>query len=277
MTVGIVGLGLIGGSLAKAFRARTGHAVLGMDRDPAPLAAARAAGLLDGVLAPESLSACDVLVVALPPGAARAFLAEHAGRVGKGALVVDCCGVKRGICAEGFRLAREHGFDFVGGHPMAGREYSGFGASQEGLFEGASMIAVPPPGDGGGALAGRVREVFLPLGFARVVVATAEEHDAVIALTSQLAHVVSNAYVKSPRAQSHKGFSAGSYADLTRVARLNEQMWAELFLENSDCLVAEIDFLVQSLAACRAAIARHDGGALEALLRHGRECKERQE
>ncbi|MCL1920903.1 MAG: prephenate dehydrogenase [Kiritimatiellaeota bacterium] len=277
MTVGIIGLGLIGGSLAKAFRARTPHAVMGLDRDAAAVAAAQVQGLLDGVLAPDTLAACDVLVVALPPNAARAFLAGHAGRVGKGALVVDCCGVKRGICAEGFALARKHGFDFVGGHPMAGREYSGFGASQEGLFEGASMIVVPPPDGVGDALAGRVREVFLPLGFGRVVVATAEAHDAVIALTSQLAHVVSNAYVKSPRAQAHSGFSAGSYADLTRVARLNERLWTELFLENGDYLAEEIDFLIRSLAACRDAIAGHDAEALEALLRHGRECKERQD
>ena len=275
MTVGIIGLGLIGGSLARAFRAKTKHTVLGLDRDAGTVAAALAAGVLDGALAADSLAACEVLVVALPPAAARAFLAEHAGRIARGALVVDCCGVKRGICAEGFALAREHGFDFVGGHPMAGRECSGFQSSQEKLFEGASMILVPPPDDGG-ALAGRARELFLPLGFRQVVVTAAEKHDAMIALTSQLAHVISNAYVKSPRAQAHDGFSAGSYADLTRVARLNEQLWTELFLENSDYLVAEIDDFVQSLMTCRDAIARQDGSALEAVLRHGRECKERQ-
>ena len=274
MTVGIVGLGLIGGSLAKAFRAKTEHTVLALDRDPGAVAAAQAAGLLDGVLAEETLSDCAVLVVALPPCATRTFLAEQAGRIARGTLVVDCCGVKRGICEEGFALARGHGFDFIGGHPMAGRECSGFQASQEGLFEGASMILVPPPD--GAALAERARELFLPLGFRRVVVTTADEHDAMIALTSQLAHVISNAYVKSPRAQAHDGFSAGSYADLTRVARLNEQLWTELFLENSDYLVAEIDDFVQSLTDCRNAIAWQDSSALEALLRHGRECKEKQ-
>jgi len=276
MTVGIIGLGLIGGSLAKAFRAKTNHQIWGLDRDAGTVAAAQAAGVLDGVLAPDTLVMCEVLIVALPPGAARVFLAEHAGRIAKGALVVDCCGVKRNICAEGFALAREHGFDFIGGHPMAGREYAGFQASQVGLFEGASMILVPPP-EGGEALAGRAREVFLPLGFGHAVVTTAEDHDTILALTSQLAHVISNAYVKSPRAQAHHGFSAGSYADLTRVARLNEQLWTELFLENSDYLVAEIDGFVQSLVACRDAIARQDRGKLEALLRHGRECKERQD
>ncbi|MCL2104158.1 MAG: prephenate dehydrogenase/arogenate dehydrogenase family protein, partial [Kiritimatiellaeota bacterium] len=132
MTVGIIGLGLIGGSLAKAFRARTPHTVAGLDRDPGAVAAARAAGVLDGELAPDSLAACDVLIVALPPGASREFLAEHAGRIARGALVVDCCGVKRGICAEGFALAQQHGFDFMGGHPMAGREYAGVAASQGG-------------------------------------------------------------------------------------------------------------------------------------------------
>jgi prephenate dehydrogenase len=276
MTIGIIGLGIIGGSLAKAFRARTAHPIMGMYRSAAAIAAAQAAGVLDGVLAPDTLSTCDVLIIVLPPKATREFLAEHAGRFAKGSLVVDCCGVKRAICAEGFALAKEHGFDFVGGHPMAGREYSGFAASQEGLFENASMIIVPPP-EGADALAERAREVFMPLGFRQVVVTTAEEHDAIIALTSQLAHVVSNAYVKSPRAQKHRGFSAGSFADLTRVARLNEAMWTELFLENGDYLTEEIDTLIQSLTTCRDAIARHDGAALEALLRHGRECKERQD
>ena len=276
MTIGIIGLGLIGGSLAKAFRARTSHAVWGLDRDVETVTAAQAAGVLDGVLTPDSLASCDVLLVALPPKAARAFLTEHAGRIAQGALVVDCCGVKRNICAEGFALARKNGFHFVGGHPMAGREYAGFQASQAGLFERASMILVSPP-EGGEALVERARQVFLPLGFGQIVVATAEEHDSIIALTSQLAHVVSNAYVKSPRAQAYRGFSAGSYADLTRVARLSETLWAELFLENSDYLVAEIDHLLQSLTVCRDAIAKHDSCALEALLRYGRECKERQE
>jgi len=306
MTIGIIGLGLIGGSLAKAFRARTNHTVWGWDRDVETMKAAQQeCGLPSpqvecGLGSPHS---CDALILALPPKATREFLATHAERIPKGTLVVDCCGVKRNICAEGFALAQKHGFDFIDGHPMAGREYAGFQASQENLFERASMILVPKcstdalvcvgnvcstgaptctinavTGEGTCAtLLERAKEIFLPLGFRQIVVTTAEEHDTIIALTSQLAHVVSNAYVKSPRAQSFRGFSAGSYADLTRVARLNEKLWTELFLENGDNLVAEIDFLVQSLTAYRDAIASGKSGTLEALLRHGRECKERQE
>lgn len=276
MRIGIIGLGLIGGSIAKALRARTRHEVFGYDLSAATVDAACAAGAVNGGLAFSDLPTCQALIIAVPPRACLAFLREHAGQIAPGTLVVDCCGVKRSICNVGFEAAAKHGFHFLGGHPMAGREFSGFKASQGTLFDRAVMLLVPREGEDEGVIH-RAEELFLSVGFGRILLTSAEKHDEMIAITSQLAHVVSNAYVKSPRAHVHHGFSAGSFADLTRVARLNETLWTELFLENGDCLIREIDELTGSLRAYREAIADKDAARLCALLKAGRECKEEQD
>jgi prephenate dehydrogenase len=276
MRIGIIGLGLIGGSIAKALRARTKHEVLGYDLSVATVDAALASGAVNGGLALSDLPTCQALIIAVPPLACLAFLREHAGQIAPGALAVDCCGVKRSICTVGFEAAAKYGFYFLGGHPMAGREFSGFQASQGTLFDRAVMLLVPRVGEDEGVIR-RAEELFLSVGFGRILLTSPERHDEMIAITSQLAHVVSNAYVKSPRAHVHHGFSAGSFADLTRVARLNETLWTELFLENGDCLIQEIDELTGALRDYREAIADKDAARLCALLKAGRECKEEQD
>jgi len=276
MRIGVIGLGLIGGSLAKALRARTSHEVFGYDLSAATVDAACASGAVTGGLAFSDLPTCQALIIAVPPRACLAFLREHAGQIASGALVVDCCGVKRSICNVGFEAAAKNGFHFLGGHPMAGREFSGFQAAQATLFDRSVMLLVPRAGEDAEVIR-RAEELFLSVGFGRILLTSAEKHDEMIAITSQLAHVVSNAYVKSPRAQVHHGFSAGSFADLTRVARLNETLWTELFLENSDCLVREIDELLGALRDYREAIVDKDAVRLCALLKAGRECKEEQD
>ena len=273
LKVGVVGLGLIGGSMARAY-STAGHAVLAHDINTAALEAALNENAICGKLTAENVSECDVIFLAIYPRAATAWLRVTAPHLTASSVVVDLCGTKRGICETCFGIAREYGFSFVGGHPMAGTQYSGFENSKDGLFKGAPMVIVPSdPNDE--ALLTRVRELLLPVGFGSITVSTAEKHDRIIAFTSQLAHVVSNAYVKSPNAQVHKGFSAGSYRDLTRVAWLNEQMWTELFMENSDYLTEEIDGIINALTAYRDAMAAGDASRLKALLRDGREAKER--
>lgn len=273
MTIGIIGLGLIGGSFAKAFAEDSSRRLLGWDRDAATREAALAAGVLHGLLTPEQVSACDLLLVALPPQATLTVLEEVAPHVRRDALVVDCCGVKRTICEAGFALARRHGFTFIGGHPMAGRECSGFAASLPTLFRKASMLLVPD--DRADAARRQAAEsLFLSIGFGRVIFTTAEHHDRVIALTSQLAHVVSNAYVQSPLALEHRGYSAGSFADLTRVARLDEELWSALFIANRDNLLRELDTLTDALAVYREALEQADADTLRRVLKQGRECKE---
>jgi prephenate dehydrogenase len=276
MRIGIIGLGMIGGSLAKALHARTAHEVVGTDLNPATIAEASAAGVIKAGLDLADLATCEALILAIPPVACLDFLREYASRIAPGTLVVDCCGVKRSICKLGFEVAARNNFYFLGGHPMAGREFSGFGSAQTTLFDRAVMLLVPRTGEDE-AIIHRVEELFLSIGFGRVLRTTMEQHDERIAITSQLAHVVSNAYVKSPRAGMHHGFSAGSFADLTRVARLNEKLWTELFLENGDYLIREIDELTNALREYREAIAEQDATRLCELLKKGRECKEHQD
>lgn len=273
MTVGIIGLGLIGGSMAKAYKENSGATVLAADRDSTIVEYARLQGTVDGELTADTIPSCDLILIALYPRAAMEYLKNTAHLIAKEALVIDLCGTKRTICEAGFALAEQHGFTFVGGHPMAGLHHSGFKYARGNLFHGASMVLVPPTFDDI-FLLDRVKKALAPVGFGRMTVTTADQHDEMIAFTSQLAHVVSNAYVKSPTARSHKGFSAGSYKDLTRVARLNEEMWSELFVENKEHLVSELNTLIASLTEYRDAIRDGNTDATRSLLKDGREAKE---
>ena len=272
MTVGIVGLGLIGGSLAKAYRVH-GARVLAMDTDASTLSFAQLDGTADAVLSRENISACDLVLIAVRPGAAVSYLQENAAYIASQNVVIDCCGVKRSVCAAAFPLAEQYGFSFLGGHPMAGSHRAGYKNARANLFHGAPMVLVPPERDDIALLA-KAKELLAPAEFGRFSVTSAGEHDRMIAFTSQLAHIVSNAYVKSPTAQSHKGFSAGSYKDLTRVAWLDASMWAELFLDNRDNVLFELDSLSDALSRYRAAVEENDLASLTALLEEGRRRKE---
>ncbi len=278
MRIGIVGLGLIGGSMARAYREYSDELsldfkIFGADKNRTIIDFARLEGVLDGELDSDTLSGCDLVFIALYPVAAIKYLEENASLFKSGAVVIDLCGTKRDICSVGFALAEKHGFLFVGGHPMAGTHNSGYKYSKASMFKGAPMVIVPPRFDDI-TLFGRIKEILAPARFGKFSFTTADEHDRMIAFTSQLAHVVSNAYVKSPTAKDHKGFSAGSYKDMTRVAWLNEHMWSELFLENREPLLFEIDSIINSLVEYRDAIRDGDGEALTALLRDGRIAKE---
>lgn len=272
MTVGICGLGLIGGSMAKAYHAE-GHRVLGFDLHEPTLQYAQLADIVDGVLDESSISQCDLLFVALYPQEAVEYLKSVAPLISPFAVVMDLCGTKKSVCACGFALAKEYGFTFVGAHPMAGTQFSGIKYAKANLFRGAPMVLVPPVFDDISFL-DRIKKLLSPAGFGRFSVITAEAHDRTIAFTSQLAHLVSNAYVKSPTARSHKGFSAGSYKDMTRVAWLNEQMWTELFLENREPLLFELDQILSSLQEYRDALSQGDEETLRTLLKDGRIAKE---
>ena len=224
MIVGILGLGLIGGSLARAY-AKNGHTVYAAEKDDTLLEFAQLAGVVHGKLNETTLPFCDLVLLAIYSGGSCQWLHENAAYIREDALVIDCCGIKNDICKCGFSLADKYGFTFIGGHPMAGSHFSGFKYSRSNLFQGAPMVLVPPRFDDP-MLLERAKEALQPCNFGSFSVTTAEEHDKIIAFTSQMPHIVSNAYIKSPSAQSHKGFSAGSYKDLTRVAWLNPQMWA---------------------------------------------------
>ncbi len=272
MNVGILGLGLIGGSLARAY-ALAGHTVYAAEKDETVLSFAILAGAVHGELNPETVSRCDLLLLAIYPAGSAGWLEENGRFVSREALVLDCCGVKEEVCRRCFPVAEKYGFTFVGGHPMAGSHYSGFKYSRASLFRGAPMVLVPPRFDDMDLLQ-RVKDALAPCGFGTFSVTTAREHDRVIAFTSQMPHILSNAYIKSPTALGHKGFSAGSYKDLTRVAWLNASMWAELFLENKENVLFELDSFMASLSAYRDALEKDDCQTLTALLEEGKKRKE---
>ena len=272
MTIGIVGLGLIGGSFAKAYHA-AGWQVFAHDVDAATLSFAQMAGAVDAPLTMDNLASCDLVLICVYPQAAVDYLRAAAPHIGKKPVVIDCCGTKRVVCDACFPLAKQYGFTYLGGHPMAGTHNSGFKYARENLYHGAPMVIVPPRYDDI-TLLQRVKDLLTPAGFGSISVTTADEHDAMIAFTSQLAHVVSNAYIKSPTAGSHKGFSAGSYKDMTRVAWLNPQMWAELFLENRDYLLHELDILAENLNRYSEALRKENLPELIQLLDEGRRRKE---
>ena len=272
MTVGILGLGLIGGSLARAY-SMEGHRVLCSVRNESMLSFAMLAGAVEAPLTPDNMADCDLILLAIYPEGSATWLEKNAPYIRKDALVIDCCGVKQEICDRCFPVAKRYGFTFMGGHPMAGTQFSGFKYSRANLFEGAPMVLVPDRFDDI-ELLDSAKNALAPCHFGSFSVTTAADHDRMIAFTSQMPHIVSNAFIKSPTALDHKGFSAGSYKDLTRVAWLNPQMWAELFLENKENLLFELETLIESLKKYHTAIENDDEATLVALLDEGKRRKE---
>lgn len=271
LDITIVGLGLIGGSMAKAL-SKQNHCVSGVDQNPEVLEQALQCGAICKIADDATLQRADLILLCCYPQACIDFIKEK-GPLLSGVLVSDTCGVKAAICSELTQLSRHYGFTFVGGHPMAGKEQNGFSASESGLFLGASYLLIPceaPKED-----IALLEHLAHSVGAKQTILTTPEHHDEMIAFTSQLPHVLACAYVMSPLCPEHRGYSAGSYRDVSRVARINENMWSELFLENREPLTREIDTLLSHLTAIRNAVEGNQQEALRSLLRQGREIKER--
>lgn len=274
MNIAVVGLGLIGGSFCKALKKHTFHHIMGIDRDKEAIQKAIDYGAIDEEIGTDRLNEANLTIICLYPEAIVNFVKENAGKFKKGGIVIDSCGIKEYVVKECTPVLDEQGVIFVGTHPMAGREFSGFDYSQDDLFKGASFIITPTENtpqiavDLLQTLAGSIE-------FGKAVVSTPQKHDEVIAYTSQLAHVVSNAYVKSPVMLNYDGFSAGSFQDLTRVAKLNEYMWSELFMCNKTALLNEINCILEHITEYRDAIVNDDTERLIEILRDGRVLKEK--
>lgn len=272
MNIVVVGLGIIGGSYCKAIKKYTDHKVVGINRSRKPLESAMKCGAIDEIGDEKSLGEADLIILGLYPAYAAEYVRENAQYIKKGCIVTDTSGIKMSICPQLSAVAKEYGFHFVGSHPMAGKEKNGFDVSDADLFKGASFIVVP---------CGEEREYVnalcrfaLSIGFGSIRIASPEEHDAMIAFTSQLPHVLACAYVLSPKCIDHEGFSAGSYRDVSRVARINAELWTELFLENKQPLADEISVLIGNLETLKSAIESEDSEKLYSLLEKGRKIKE---
>lgn len=271
MNILVVGLGLIGASLAKTLKKNTSHFVLGWNRTESVMKKALADGSVDKIGPLEELiPMADITIVNFYPDAIVPFILEHRHAFKEGSIVTDSCGIKTRICRE---LQKEDfQFTFIGAHPMAGKEVSGYDNSSENLFDKASFICTPT--DAPKAKTDTLVELAKEMGFARTVVTTPEHHDEMIAFTSQIAHVLACSYVLSPLAPQHPGFSAGSYRDVSRVARINGEMWSELFIANKEPLIKEIDDLVHNLNSFKEAIDAEDSKTLEDLMAQANRIKE---
>lgn len=270
----IAGLGLEGGSMAKALKKYTDHTVYGWNRTASVAEKALADGAIDGIADDEILAKCDLLIPVLYPQATIDYLLRVIPRLKRGAQVVDLVGVKTAVVEAVTPAALAHGIRYTGGHPMAGLAKAGYERSFPELYRGASMILVPTAATGEGDIE-ELSILFQQAGFLRIKICDPQTHDRMIAHTSQLAHVVSNCYVKSPVSHQYVGFTGGSYKDMTRIACLNEKVWEELFLLNREALLEEMDQLLASIGQVREAISANDLDRLDELLRQGREAKER--
>lgn len=273
MNIGIVGLGLMGGSFAKAYKTVPENKVFAYDCDSSMLGIASIAGDIDGILDEKNIPTCDLIILCLYPADTIDYAKKYAHLFNKSTLIMDCCGTKKQVCTALFELSKEYGFTYIGGHPMAGTHFSGYKYSKATMFHNAPMVLVPPVFDDIELIA-RAQKALEPMGFGRFTITTMENHDRMIAFTSQLAHIVSNAYIKSPTAEERKGFSGGSYKDLTRVAWLNENMWSQLFVENKEPLLFELNTLIDNLTEYRDALEADDKDELRQLLLDGKLKKE---
>ena len=272
MNVAIIGLGLIGASFGKSLIKKGENKVFGYDINPDVLLKAELVKAIDDKLTPYNIKDIDLLIISVYPRAFKEVAEKYLPQMKKGAILMDFCGIKRGIEQDMKDLAEKYpDISFIGAHPMAGREFSGIDRSISTLFDKATVVVVPVKADL--FVLERVRDLFLSVGFSEAVFSTAYRHDEIIAFTSQLCHIVSNAFIKSPMASSHFGFSAGSYRDLTRVARLNPTMWTELMMDNRDLLKNELNGLIDRLSEYSKALESGDEKALYDLLKEGNDLK----
>ena len=272
MKIAVVGMGIIGGSFCKALKKYTDHYVIGINRTKSTLEKAFSDGSVDEIGDKKSLGKADVVILALYPEAAVKFVEENGSYINKNAVVTDSAGIKSEICPKLVKLSEKHGFTFVGSHPMAGKETNGYESSDSELYRGASYIIVPCGADKEAVKL--LSDLALEMNFGMIKISTPEEHDRMIAFTSQLPHILACTYVMSPCCPNHKGFSAGSYKDVSRVANINAKLWSELFLENREPLIGELEILRDNILSITAAVKANDKEKIEQLLEKAHKVKE---
>lgn len=269
----IIGLGLIGGSLAMALKGFEDYEIVGADIDADTLAYAQARGVADMVTADSGvIASADVVILCLRPEGITDFLCTHKDDFKPGALVTDVCGVKTAILAAAECLPPT--VDFIGCHPMAGKESSGIAHADGTLFRGAHFIRTPRPENSPEHLALLAR-MAARMGCRDVVDTTPEAHDALIAYTSQIMHILAAAVCDDPGLFQCRGFEGGSFRDCTRVAALDVPLWTQLFSMNAPALTAVIGRLEDHLRAYREVLERGDRKALAEKLLYSSDRKRR--
>lgn len=258
----VYGLGIIGASVCASLK-RAGHTVFGMNRSTEAVAFALEHGYIDGEV--HDFADADVVVLALPPRICAKILDE--GVFPAGCIVTDICGIKGEI--ERVVYSKERAYRYVGIHPMAGKETSGIASACVDLFDGKNLIITRTDKTEERAFS-TVEKLGREMGFSRIVVCSAAEHDRMIALTSQLAHVVSNAYVKSPMTKNCQGFTGGSFQDMTRIAGVDENVWSELFFLNKHNLIEELTRLCEHLNEYKVVLEQDDEEGMRRILREGK-------
>lgn len=264
--IAVIGLGIIGGSLCAALT-KAGYEVDGVDLDKKSMQIALEKGYICGFA--DDISKYEVVFIAVPPKATVALL--ETSNFKENAIVSDICGIKSSI--ENAVYAKPRNYRYVGMHPMAGKETSGIQSASAELFNSANVVVTVAKNTDVNALA-EIKELIKAMRFGRIVECTAEEHDRKIALTSQLAHIVSNAYVKSSQVTNCKGFTGGSFQDMTRIAGVDEKLWTELYMGNRAFVLEELEGLITQLSTYRDALQNADDVALSTALKEGRLIRE---
>lgn len=272
MNIAVIGMGIIGGSFCKALKKYTNHHIIGINRTQSTLQEAYDCGAIDEMGNENSLGNVDIIIMSLYPQAAIDYIEKYGSYIKKGCIVTDSSGIKAEICPKMVELSKKFGFTFVGSHPMAGKETNGFKSADADLYIGASYIIVPCDADETSVKT--LCDLALEIKFGQIKITTPEEHDRMIAFTSQVPHVLACSYVLSPCCMNHKGFSAGSYHDVSRVANINAPLWSELFLENREPLITELNLLIENINAITDAIKADDKQSLIDLLEKAHSTKE---
>lgn len=264
----------MGGSIAKALKKTNKYYVIGYNRTEEITKRALSDGAIDEIWDGVSPIDADITVLAVNPNVAFKLLETLPSLLKKGSILTDICGVKAEIVKMGEAVCKEKGIFFIGGHPMAGRERNGYDYSTEDLFFNRSYIFTETANSDKETL-NKLSQLALDIGCSDVTITSPEYHDKMIAYTSQIPHILAGAYMNSPTSATHKGYSAGSYHDVSRVASVDENLWSQLFLSNKDNLLYEIDILIRNLQDYKEAVARNDQNRLSGIIKTGRILKER--
>lgn len=266
MNIAVVGLGLMGGSYALALRELNPKAISGVDRDQAVVDRAVEAGIIDRgfTCGSQGLPDADLVIMALYPKDMLDFFRENAAFFKEGAVVTDACGIKRGIIDQAGELIPKN-VDFVGGHPMAGKEKKGLQAADKDLFKGTNYILTPVESNRKENLE-LVERMAMAIGCRSVVSISPEEHDRIVSLTSHLPHVIAVSLMNACASENNLNlFTGGSFRDATRVAEINSTLWSQLFTLNSENLLEEIEKFEESMGRIKAALISEDREALGEL------------